>query len=320
MRETEGISARIRNAMSDLTPSERRVARALLARGPTFGLESSSSLAKHIGVSGPTVSRFVTKLGFANYGDFQHALREEVQERITSPVALYPPEQGMDDTATASLRKRNLVIRNAVEETLRSIPADELGKAAAMLADSRKQILVFGGRFSHVVARHLVDLFQELRVGVRFIETTSHERLAALSQVNQRHVVVVVDFRRYEHDTSALARSMHERGARVILVTDPWLSPLAEIADVVFSVSLGQPSPFDSLVPAMALVEVLMTSVVEAIGPKGKAHFEAFNSLAEEFVPSWGVRDLDTTTDRRTAITATPLSPGGHPPQHREDR
>jgi DNA-binding MurR/RpiR family transcriptional regulator len=306
MRETEGISARIRNAMSELTPSERRVARALLARGPTFGLESSSSLAKHISVSGPTVSRFVTKLGFANYGDFQHALREEVQERITSPVTLYPSEQGTDDGATASLSTSNLVIRDAVEETLRSIPADELGKAAAMLADSRKQVLVFGGRFSHVVARHLVDLFQELRVGVRFVETTPHERLAALSQVNQRHVIVVVDFRRYERDTSALARGMHARGARVILITDPWLSPLAEIADVVFSASLGQPSPFDSLVPAMALVEVLMTSVVDAIGPQGKEHFEAFNSLAEEFVPSWGVRDLDTDPDLHVPTAPAP--------------
>lgn len=294
MRETEGISARIRNAMSELTPSERRVARALLARGPTFGLGSSSSLAKHISVSGPTVSRFVTKLGFANYGDFQHALREEVQERITSPVTLYPPDQTTDSGAAVSLSKSNLVMRDALEETLRSIQTDELSKAAAMLADSRKQVLVFGGRFSHVVARHLVDLLQELRVGVRFVETTPNERLAALSQVGRRHVIVVVDLRRYERDTSALAHGMHARGARLILITDPWLSPLAEIANVVFSASLGQPSPFDSLVPAMSLVEVLMMAVMDAIGPRGKAHFEAFNSLAEEFVPSWGVRDLDT--------------------------
>ncbi len=293
MAEPEGIFAHIRGAMGGFTPAERRVARALLARGPTFGLESSSSLAKHIGVSGPTVSRFVAKLGFTSYGDFQRALRQEVQERIASPVTLYPSAPGPDDDTGTLLRRCDLVIRNAVEETLHSIAADELREAATALADSRRQIVVFGGRFSHVVARHLVNVFQELRPGVRFVDATPHERLAALSQANQRHVVVVVDFRRYEQETSALARAMRARGARVILITDPWLSPLAEVADVVFSASLGQPSPFDSLVSAMALVEVLMTAVVEAIGPKGKEHFEAFNSLAEEFVPSWGAQDLD---------------------------
>lgn len=76
--EPDGVSVRIRTSMGELTASERRVARALLSRGPTFGLESSSSLAQRTGVSGPTVSRFASKLGFANYGDFQQIGRAHV--------------------------------------------------------------------------------------------------------------------------------------------------------------------------------------------------------------------------------------------------
>ena len=61
------ISDQIRERMHELTPSERRVALALLAGSPTIGLESSSRLARRAGVSGPTVSRFVQRLGFENY-------------------------------------------------------------------------------------------------------------------------------------------------------------------------------------------------------------------------------------------------------------
>jgi DNA-binding MurR/RpiR family transcriptional regulator len=67
-----GVSERIRQRLGTLSPSERRLARALLSGPPTIGLESSVRLAQHAGVSGPTVSRFVTnQLGFGSYADFQ---------------------------------------------------------------------------------------------------------------------------------------------------------------------------------------------------------------------------------------------------------
>ena len=64
-----------------MTPSERRVARTLLATYPTAGLESLPQLAEGAGVTGPTVLRFVRKIGFEGYPDFQRSLRHEVQAR-----------------------------------------------------------------------------------------------------------------------------------------------------------------------------------------------------------------------------------------------
>ena len=63
------VSEQIRQRLGELSPSERRVARTLLAGPPTIGLESSARLAQHAGVSGPTVSRFIAELGFGSYAD-----------------------------------------------------------------------------------------------------------------------------------------------------------------------------------------------------------------------------------------------------------
>ncbi|HZC41150.1 MAG TPA: MurR/RpiR family transcriptional regulator, partial [Streptosporangiaceae bacterium] len=65
------VSEQIRQRLGELSPSERRVARALLAGPPTIGLESSARLAAHAGVSTPTVSRFISQLGFGSYAAFQ---------------------------------------------------------------------------------------------------------------------------------------------------------------------------------------------------------------------------------------------------------
>ena len=40
-----------------------------------------------------------------------------------------------------------------------------------------------------------------------------------------RNSVVVFDLRRYQKDTIALAEAAGKRGATIVLVTDPWLSP-----------------------------------------------------------------------------------------------
>src|SRR5918911_5276617 len=74
---------------STLSPAERRVARALLAEYPVAGLESAGRLAERAGVSGATVVRFATRLGFAGYPDLQESLRREVQERMSSPLVLF---------------------------------------------------------------------------------------------------------------------------------------------------------------------------------------------------------------------------------------
>src|SRR5918995_1254079 len=80
-----------------MTPSERRVARTLLATYPTAGLESLPQLAEGAGVTGPTVLRFVRKIGFEGYPDFQRSLREEVQARTEGLPSLYRTKGGTHD-------------------------------------------------------------------------------------------------------------------------------------------------------------------------------------------------------------------------------
>src|SRR5215469_4974661 len=75
--------------VAHLTPAERKIVRVLLADYPIRGLEPVAKLASDAGVSAPTVVRLVSKLGFDNYGDFQHALKSEVSARLSSPLSMH---------------------------------------------------------------------------------------------------------------------------------------------------------------------------------------------------------------------------------------
>src|SRR3981081_4235002 len=79
----------VRQRMTVLRPAERRLARVLLTSYPIAGLESLARFADRAAVSPPTVTRFIGKLGFRGSPDFQDRLRQEVQARLSSPLARY---------------------------------------------------------------------------------------------------------------------------------------------------------------------------------------------------------------------------------------
>src|ERR1051325_6002989 len=82
----------VRQRLDSLSPAERKLARVLLASYPIAGLESVARFAERAGVSAPTVTRFITKIGFRGYPEFQEQLRQEVQARLSSPLARYHSE------------------------------------------------------------------------------------------------------------------------------------------------------------------------------------------------------------------------------------
>ena len=81
------IAERVRASVVALTAQERKAAQVLLTNYPTAGLAPVAEFAERARVSAPTVLRFVAKLGFLGYPDFQRQLREELEAQLASPLA-----------------------------------------------------------------------------------------------------------------------------------------------------------------------------------------------------------------------------------------
>ena len=129
--------------------ASRRVADTILTAYPSAGLVTVARLADRAEVSGPTVIRLFTRLGFQGFPEFQEALIEKIQERTASPLAHYG-------------RRENRAHLNALDETLpvlienlnssfSSIDRSTFDNAVDLLADGRMRCAATGGRFSGVV-------------------------------------------------------------------------------------------------------------------------------------------------------------------------
>lgn len=256
----------IRRRLGDLSPAERKVARVLLSGHPSAGFETIAVLAERAAVSAPTVIRFVNRLGYRGFPDFQAALRAELDERNASPLTLYP------STAPAAHSMAELGVRvgretcEAITRTFAELPPHDLERAVALLSDRKRRVTLVGGRFTHLLAQYLGLHLMQLRDDVGFLPDRDVERTAVLTALTRRDVLVVFDFRQYEPDKAALARLVQEAGGKVVLFTDRWLSPATVHAEVVLPNQVAASSPYDSLVPTLATVEAVVPCVVAAMG------------------------------------------------------
>ncbi len=278
---TEGgarVGEVVRQRLDHLSPAERRLARVLLASYPIAGLESVARFAERAGVSPPTVTRFITKLGFRGYPEFQESLRREVQARLSSPLARYrdePQRTGTDWMLNDSLETSG----HNLQATLGLLSHRDVNEAVTVLADVRRRVMVLGGRVSAPLARYLAGQLHLLRPGIGLVDAERSAPAQQLIDMRKTDVLVVFDYRRYQPDTIESARVAASRGCNVILFTDPWLSPASAFARQVLVTSVETVGPFDSLVGAMAVVEALIAAVLRRLGPRAEARMQNLERL-----------------------------------------
>src|SRR6478609_8537005 len=122
--------------------SERRAAQTLIANYPLIGLKTVADFSQQAGVSSPTILRFVSRIGFQNYPEFQSALQEELAEQLQSPASRtnVPSQQsvGISPMVEATL--------DNIRETFRHISAKQLDDIVALLSNKRACVHLIGGR------------------------------------------------------------------------------------------------------------------------------------------------------------------------------
>ncbi|MGW6485748.1 MurR/RpiR family transcriptional regulator [Streptomyces sp. NPDC055056] len=267
------LADEIRLKLGELSPAERKVGRVMLAGYPAAGFETIATIAERAAVSAPTVLRFVGRLGFGGYPDFQAALRDELEERSASPLSLYESApltrsegSGHPEDNEPLLQRGSRLFASALTQSLAELPPHDLARATQLFADPKRRIILAGGRFTHLLAQYLGLHLMQLRDDVTFLPDRDVERSAVLAALTRRDVLVLFDYRRYENDKVAMARLLRERGGKVVLFTDTWLSPVTAHAEVVLPCQVTSPSPYDSLVPTMAVIETVVAAVIVSLG------------------------------------------------------
>lgn len=254
------ISDRIQEKLDGLTRAERQLALSILENYPASGLGPLATLAKGANVSVPTVARMVQKLGYKGYPDFQADLRDELGAIAKGPIAKHETWAGAAPSEHILNRFTEAVIDN-IRNTMANIDPVAFDQACALVADQRRHLYIVGGRITHTLAEYLFMHMQVIRPNLTHVQSTSNTWPHYLLNAGDGDVFVIFDVRRYENNTLKLAEMARARGAKVVLFTDHWRSPVHRIADVCLTSQIIVPSAWDSATTTMLLIESMISAI-----------------------------------------------------------
>ena len=269
----ELIAARI----EAMPAGERRAAQALIANYPMIGLKTVADFSARAGVSSPTILRFVSRIGFQNYAEFQSALNDELAEQLQSPASR---SQTRKPTPGEQAPLLAATIDN-INETFRHLSGRQIADIADLLAEPRQRIHLLGGRFTDPLAAYTAAHLSIVRAGVYHLSGQESLWRDRLIDMGRRYSLMIFDIRRYQDSLVRLAEKAQKRGVRVVLLTDQWLSPIARFATHVIAGRTAVPSAWDSSASLFVVCERLIAEVTARSGEAAAARLRDVEALRD---------------------------------------
>jgi DNA-binding MurR/RpiR family transcriptional regulator len=259
---SSSIAELISDRIDTMPAGERRAAQTLIASYPMIGLKTVADFSAQAGVSSPTILRFVSRLGFQNYPEFQSALQDELAAQLQSPLSR---------TASSSSHRRGqaspmleATLEN-IRETFRHVSEKQMREIVVQLSNPRAKIFLIGGRFTDPVARYMAAHLTIIRPNVFHLTGQESNWRDQLIDMGKRDVVLIFDIRRYQDSLIRFAETAHQRGVQIVLFTDQWLSPIARFARHVIAGRTAVPSPWDSSSALFVVAEALIGEVTREL-------------------------------------------------------
>lgn len=248
------LAERIAERFDAMPTGERRAAQALIANYPLLGLKTVAEFSQVAGVSSPTILRFVARLGFQNYAEFQAAVQDELAARLQSPL------NRAEDPAAALSGGSPIAaaIVDNINETFRHFSEKQVRQLATLLSSRRSKVYLLGGRFTDPIARYVAAHLTVIRPDVVHLAGQESSWRDRLIDMGKGDVLLVFDIRRYQESLLRFAETAHEGGVQIVLFTDQWLSPIARFARHVVAGRTAVPSAWDSCAALFVIAETLI--------------------------------------------------------------
>ena len=261
----------IARARTGLTPTDKKIAEAVIADETLLAFGTVSDLADHVGTSRPSIVRFAHRLGFDGYTDLQRYVRSNLTQRLARPSVRIRHE---DPTLAAA----RLGFEDAIASVFEATTGDEMAKLAHPIVKA-ETVWIVSGETSRAGAYAFYSGVSIVRPRVHFLQ--SHTMGTDLSSAGPDDAAVVFDFSRYRTAAIKTATILSDLGVAIVAITDGPLSPLASLTDTWCEIRVPGVGPFDSSVPAVALAELLVARVAADLQSEAADRIDRIESLWE---------------------------------------
>ncbi|MEN8238630.1 MAG: MurR/RpiR family transcriptional regulator [Actinomycetota bacterium] len=258
-------------ARDRLTPTDTRIAEAVMADETLLAFGTVSDLADRVGTSRPSIVRFAHRLGFDGYTELQRYVRSGLTQRLARPSVRIRHD---DPTLTAA----RLGLEDAIASVFEATSGDEMAALSRPIVNA-ETVWIVSGETSRAGAYAFYSGISIVRPRVHFVQ--GHTMGTDLSSAGTNDAAVVFDFSRYRTEAFKAARILSDLGVAIVAITDGPLSPLVSLTDTWCEIRIPGVGPFDSSVPAVAIAELLVARVAADLHNEATDRIDRIEDLWE---------------------------------------
>ena len=276
---SKDILSLISSKMNTFSKGQKLIANYILSSYDKAAFMTASKLGKTDHVSESTVVRFASELKYDGYPAMQKALQEMIRNRLTSIQRIEVSNDiiGNQDVVTSVMQSDMEKIRMTMEEIDR-----ESFQAAVDTIINAKKIYILGTRSSGSLAGFMSFYFGLMFDNVVHVgESANQEIFDQIVQVGEGDVTIGLSFPRYSRRTVRAINFAHERGSKVVAITDSASNSMAKAADYVLLAKSDMASFVDSLVAPLSLINALLVAIARSKSDVVD-HFERLEHIWQE--------------------------------------
>ncbi|MBN3818991.1 MurR/RpiR family transcriptional regulator [Paraburkholderia sp. Se-20369] len=254
---------------ADLTPTAKRIASYMLANLERLGLETADQIAQQAGTSGISVGRFLRSVGYRNLDDLKRELRGDgdrpwmITDRLDEYRRATATPDGARHDALALSLDREL---DAIRHVYRLAEGPVFARVAERIAQA-DAVFILGIQSTRGIGNAFSSYLEYLRPRVFYSDGQSGSYVDSLNSEFARPYCIVTDTRAYSRVARRYCQAAAERGQPFALVTDLYCPWAREWPADLLQVKTDVGQFWDSLAPLTCLFNLLITAVVDRLGP-----------------------------------------------------
>jgi DNA-binding MurR/RpiR family transcriptional regulator len=279
---------------AELTPTSKRVASYMLANLDRLGLETADQIAQQAGTSGISVGRFLRSIGYQNLDDLKRELRG-AQERpwlITDRLDAFRRTAGHhDDTPleAASSVAPNPALAHSLELEIGAIQhvyqlaqAPVFARVAERIANA-DAVYILGIQSTRGISNAFYSYLEYIRPRVFYSDGMSGSYVDSLNSGFEAPYLIVTDTRAYSKVARRYCEAATRRGLPFALITDIYCPWAREFDGDLLQVKTDVGQFWDSLAPLTCLFNLLISAIVDRLGPDLDERVARNRELQSEF-------------------------------------
>ena len=250
---------RIREQYKGMSKGHKKIASFILEHYDQAVFMTAARLGDALRISESTVVRFAAGIGYRGYPEFQRALEECVQNKLSS-VQKIDAKYG-HSTQSEILTSVLTADMDKFQHTIQHLDAAAFETAVDTILGA-DHIYIMGLRSNAPLAEFLHFYLNMIRGNVVLLKTTSvSETFEQMIRIDERDCFVGISFPRYSMRTLKAMEFANDRNAKVIAITDTIHSPMNLYSSCNLLARSDMVSIVDSLVAPLSVINALVVAM-----------------------------------------------------------